>query len=74
MGIIPFIIDSAASGDLSDTFFRSGQLPSVFTFILTGGVLALLRDTQGIHIDIPIVSTKYSRLYSSLPNKNALCV
>src|ERR671919_2942974 len=31
VGIIPFIIDSAATGDISDTFFRSGQLPSVFT-------------------------------------------
>src|ERR671911_1268051 len=48
VGIIPFIIDSAATGDISDTFFRSGQLPSVFTFILTGGVLSLLVYTQGI--------------------------
>ena len=69
VGIIPFIIDSAASGDLSDTFFRSGQLPSVFTFILTGGVLALLVYTQGIHIDIPIVSTKYRGFTAVYPIK-----
>jgi protein transport protein SEC61 subunit alpha len=69
VGIIPFIIDSAATGDLSDTFFRSGQLPSIFTFILTGGVLALLVYTQGIHIDIPIVSTKYRGFTAVYPIK-----
>lgn len=69
VGIIPFIIDSAASGDLSDVFFRSGQLPSVFTLILTGGVLAALVYTQGIHIDIPIVSTKYRGFTAVYPIK-----
>jgi protein transport protein SEC61 subunit alpha len=69
VGIIPFIIDSAATGDISDTFFRSGQLPSVFTFILTGGVMALLVYTQGIHIDIPIVSTKYRGFTAVYPIK-----
>ena len=69
VGIIPFIIDSAIHGDLSDTFFRSGQLPSVFTFILTGGVMALLVYTQGIHIDIPIVSTKYRGFTAVYPIK-----
>src|SRR5215203_3048218 len=69
VGIIPFIIDSAANGELSDTFFRSGQLPSVFTFILTGGVMALLVYTQGIHIDIPIVSTKYRGFTAVYPIK-----
>lgn len=69
VGIIPFIIDSAATGDLSDVFFRSGQLPSVFTLILTGGVLAALVYTQGIHIDIPIVSTKYRGFTAVYPIK-----
>ncbi|MDR4510606.1 MAG: preprotein translocase subunit SecY [Nitrososphaeraceae archaeon] len=69
VGIFPFIIDSAAKGDLSDVFFRSGQLPSVFTLILTGGVLAALVYTQGIHIDIPIVSTKYRGFTAVYPIK-----
>src|SRR6187200_2921961 len=69
VGVIPFIINSAAHGDISDTFFRSGQLPSVFTFILTGGVMALLVYTQGIHIDIPIVSTKYRGFTAVYPIK-----
>jgi preprotein translocase SecY subunit len=69
VGIIPFIIDSAATGDLSETFFRSGQLPSIFTLILTGGVLSLLVYTQGIHIDIPIVSTKYRGFTAVYPIK-----
>lgn len=69
VGIFPFIIDSAAKGDLSDVFFRSGQLPSVFTLILTGGVLATLVYTQGIHIDIPIVSTKYRGFTAVYPIK-----
>jgi preprotein translocase subunit SecY len=69
VGIFPFIIDSAATGDLSEVFFRSGQLPSVFTLILTGGVLAALVYTQGIHIDIPIVSTKYRGFTAVYPIK-----
>jgi preprotein translocase SecY subunit len=69
VGVIPFIIDSAANGDLSDTFFRSGQLPSIFTLILTGGVLALLVYTQGIHIDIPIISTKHRGFTAVYPIK-----
>jgi preprotein translocase SecY subunit len=69
VGIIPFVIDSAANGELADTFFRSGQLPSIFTFILTGGVLALLVYTQGIHIDIPIVTTKYRGFTAVYPIK-----
>ncbi|MGD1835702.1 MAG: preprotein translocase subunit SecY [Nitrososphaeraceae archaeon] len=69
VGLFPFIADSIASGDLSDIFFRGGGLPSVFIFILTAGVLATLVYTQGIHIDVPIVSTKFRGFTAVYPIK-----
>ncbi len=69
VGVIPFIIDSAINGDLSNTFFRSGQLPSIFGLIVTSLVLLALVYTQGIHIDIPIVSTKYRGFTAVYPIK-----
>src|SRR2546426_6476810 len=53
VGILPFVIHSATHGNLADTFFRSGQLPSIFGLIVTAIVLLILVYTQGIHIDIP---------------------
>jgi protein transport protein SEC61 subunit alpha len=69
VGIIPFIIDSATHGDLANTLFRSGQLPSVFGLIVTSLVLLALVYTQGIHVDIPIVSTKYRGFTAVYPIK-----
>ena len=69
VGIIPFIIDSATQGDLSNTLFRSGQLPSIFALIVTSLVLLALVYTQGIHVDIPIVSTKYRGFTAVYPIK-----
>jgi preprotein translocase SecY subunit len=69
VGIIPFIIDSATQGDLVNTIFRSGQLPSIFGLIVTALVLLALVYTQGIHVDIPIVSTKYRGFTAVYPIK-----
>jgi preprotein translocase SecY subunit len=69
VGIFPFIIHSAINGDLSDALFRSGQLPSIFALIVTALVLLALVYTQGIHVDIPIVSTKYRGFTAVYPIK-----
>ena len=68
-GIFPYIIDSAIHGDLSNALFRSGQLPSIFGLIVTSLVLLALVYVQGIHVDIPIVSTKYRGFTAVYPIK-----
>ncbi len=69
VGVIPFIGQSIVNGDLSDVFFRSNQLPSIFGLLLTAGVLLILVYTQGIKIEIPIVSTKYRGFSAVYPIK-----
>jgi preprotein translocase SecY subunit len=69
VGIIPFIVDSAIHGDLSQVLFRAGQLPSVFGLIITSVILLILVYVQGIHVDIPIVSTKYRGFTAVYPIK-----
>src|ERR687885_196103 len=69
VGVFPFIIYSAAHGHIQDVLFRSGQLPSVFGLIVTSLVLLVLVYVQGIHIDIPIVSTKYRGFTAVYPIK-----
>jgi preprotein translocase SecY subunit len=69
VGILPYIGYSIMNGDLQDALFRSGQLPSVFGLIVTSLVLAVLVYVQGIHIDIPIVSTKYRGFKAVYPIK-----
>lgn len=69
VGVIPFIIESAMDGNLQDALFRTGQLPSIFSLIITVLVIASLVYVQGIHIDIPIVSTKYRGFKAVYPIK-----
>src|SRR6476660_2522225 len=69
VGVLPFTIDAAINGHISDAFFRSGQLPSIFGLIVTAIVLLILIYVQGIHIDIPIVSTKYRGFTAVYPIK-----
>src|ERR671918_2591171 len=69
VGILPFIIDSAATGHAEDSIFRAGQLPSFFILGITAGVLLVLVYVQGIHVDIPIVSTKYRGFTAVYPIK-----
>lgn len=69
VGILPFTIDAVAGGHGEDAVFRTGQLPSVFTFSLTFGVILALVYVEGIHVDIPIVSTKYRGFTAVYPIK-----
>ncbi len=69
IGIIPYLGQSLAAGDLSNVFFRSNQLPSIFSLLLTGGVLLTLVYTQTMKIEIPIVSTKYRGFSAVYPIK-----
>lgn len=69
IGILPYVIQSAMAGDLSNVFFRMNQLPSIFGLFLTGGILAILVFTQGMKIEIPIVSTRYRGFSAVYPIK-----
>jgi preprotein translocase SecY subunit len=69
IGIIPYVIESAIAGDLSGVFFRGNQLPSIFGLLLTAGILAILVFTQGMKVEIPIVSTKYRGFSAVYPIK-----
>jgi preprotein translocase SecY subunit len=75
IGIFPFIIQQAQLGMLfewtgfMDVFFRSNQLPSIFGLLLTVGVLLILVYTQGMKVEIPIVSTKYRGFAATYPIK-----
>ena len=69
IGIIPYMAQSFMSGNVSDILFRSQQLPSIFGLCLTAGVLLILVFTQGMKIEIPIVSTKYRGFSAVYPIK-----
>ncbi|ABK76961.1 preprotein translocase subunit [Cenarchaeum symbiosum A] len=71
VGIFPFIGQwaSVGMGNFEDIFFRYNQLPSIFGLLLTGGVLLILVYTQGMKIEIPIVSTKYRGFSATYPIK-----
>ncbi len=69
IGILPFSIDATMAGHGADAFFRSGQLPSIFGLSLTIGVILVLVYIEGIHVDIPIVSTKYRGFTAVYPIK-----
>ena len=69
IGIFPFIGESTMAGDLSNVFFRYNQLPSIFGLCLTVGILLILVYTQGMKIEIPIVSTRYRGFSAVYPIK-----
>lgn len=69
IGIIPFMAQSFINGDISGILFRSQQLPSIFGLCLTAGILLILVFTQGMKIEIPIVSTKYRGFSAVYPIK-----
>jgi len=69
IGIFPFIGQSVMVGDISDIFFRYNQLPSIFGLLLTAGIMLILVYTQGMKIEIPIVSTKYRGFSAVYPIK-----
>ena len=69
VGILPFTIDASLGGHGTDALFRTGQLPSIFAFALTIGVILVLVYIEGIHVDVPIVSTKYRGFKAVYPIK-----
>ena len=77
IGIIPYIFQlgflDATTGmfgyNLADAVFRSNQLPSIFGLCLTAGILLILIYTQGMKVEIPIVSTKYRGFSATYPIK-----
>ncbi len=69
IGVFPFIGQSAMAGDITDIFFRYNQLPSIFGLLLTAGILLILVYTQGMKVEIPIVSTKYRGFSAVYPIK-----
>ncbi len=69
IGVIPFVTESIMAGDISDIFFRYNQLPSIFGLLLTAGIMLILVFTQGVKIEIPIVSTKYRGFSAVYPIK-----
>jgi len=71
IGAIPFMIESVTSGaaNFMDILFRSGQLAGLFLLLLTGGVILLLVYSQGIRIEIPIVSSRYRGFTAVYPIK-----
>jgi len=77
VGIIPYIFQlgflDASTGmfghNLADAVFRSNQLPSIFGLCLTAGILLILVYTQGMKVEIPIVSTKYRGFSATYPIK-----
>jgi preprotein translocase SecY subunit len=69
VGILPFTIDATFGGHGTDALFRTGQLPSIFGFALTIGVILVLVYIEGIHVDVPIVSTKYRGFTAVYPIK-----
>jgi preprotein translocase SecY subunit len=74
-GLIPFMIGSGMEGHLADALLRSSppspiaSAPSIFGLGVTGGILLLLVYVQGIHVDIPIVSTRYRGFTATYPIK-----
>jgi preprotein translocase subunit SecY len=69
IGVVPFVAESVSTGMLGDIFFRYNQLPSIFGLLITAGILLILVYTQGMKIEIPIVSTKYRGFSAVYPIK-----
>jgi protein transport protein SEC61 subunit alpha len=69
VGVLPFTIDAAMNGHAADAIFRSGALPSIFILALTIAIILMLVYIEGIHVDVPIVSTKYRGFTAVYPIK-----
>lgn len=69
VGVLANIVYSFLHNDFSNLMFRANQIPSVFGLLITAGVLLILIYTQGIKVEIPIVSTKYRGFSAVYPIK-----
>lgn len=69
VGLIPYIGQTITNTTLSDIMFRSNNLPSLLSISMTAGILLILVYTQGMKVEIPIVSTKYRGFSATYPIK-----
>ena len=77
VGIFPYMFQlgflDASTGmlgsNLGDAIFRSNSLPSIFGLVITAVILLILVYTQGMKVEIPIVSTKYRGFSATYPIK-----
>jgi protein transport protein SEC61 subunit alpha len=69
VGVFPFVISHATDGHIGDALLRTGQLPSIMGLGLTVTVILILVYIEGIHVDVPIVSTKYRGFTAVYPIK-----
>ena len=69
VGVFVNIIHSILANDYTNLLFRANQLPSIFGLLITAGVMLILVYTQGIKVEIPIVSTKYRGFSAVYPIK-----
>lgn len=69
VGLVPYIGQLIGGGDISQALFRHNNLPSILSMGLTGGFLLILVYTQGMKVEIPIVSTKYRGFAATYPIK-----
>ena len=69
IGVFPYLAQSISNGDITTILFRQNNLPSLFSFSITAGVLLILVYTQGMKVEIPIVSTKYRGFAATYPIK-----
>lgn len=69
VGVFVNIVYAFLHHDFSNLFFRANQVPSIFGLLITAGVLLILVYTQGMKIEIPIVSTKYRGFNAVYPIK-----
>ncbi|MEM4311425.1 MAG: preprotein translocase subunit SecY [Nitrososphaerales archaeon] len=68
-GVIPFTISAALNGNVGEAFFRDGRLPSLFSLILTIGIILSIVYMEGMRIEIPITSTRFRGFSGIYPIK-----
>jgi len=69
LGIIPFIVSSALSGNLGATILRPGGFPSVFALIVTIIIVLIIVYISGMRVEIPITSKKMRGFSGAYPLK-----
>lgn len=68
-GFVPFVIDSALRGAITESIFRAGALPSLFGFIVTIIIMLIILYIEGVRIEIPITSTRFRGFSGVYPIK-----
>lgn len=69
VGVLPFTINAFQEGHPGSALLRPGQLASMMGLGLTIAVILVLVYIEGIHVDVPIVSTKYRGFTAVYPIK-----